>query len=359
MEVRLALRFFLLAAWCTSVVGEREPVQEWKLHIPRVTVQELRANATLRDGTHAFILEGATTTWRARNWTISYLKKTIPNEWVDYYPDNMADVGNKPYLLNLKDAVPMFLKNPGPKYMQIRVGYRGWLRLLRDFEPMPVPEIFWTDEEWVSECMRKDGRVDDDAVNNFFVTNQWKFLLIGEEGTSMFFHSDGTAASSWQAQLVGQKRWTLCPNSQSHLLHNSQKTFDPNFHDPKFAKALCGQVTVNPGEILYYPAYWWHHTLQTQTPSIAFTGALVGTERNRDDLGRGNRKVHAAFMKDLQEKCARCWTRGQPNRHCEDISLKWPGAAPPPLRVVCDTYLPQCYKLWEEHAAALHGRNEL
>ena len=32
-------------------------------------------------------------------------------------------------------------------------------------------------------------------------------------------------------------------------------------------------------------------------------------------------------------------------RQCEDISLKWAGAAPPPLRVVCDEYLPKCHRL--------------
>eukprot|EP00971_Amphidinium_carterae_P215578 4279178-Amphidinium_carterae.1 len=41
---------------------------------------------------------------------------------------------------------------------------------------------------------------------------------------------------------------------------------------------LLSKVTVNPGELLYYPGYWWHHTLQLETPSIGYTGALVGTE---------------------------------------------------------------------------------
>lgn len=58
-------------------------------------------------------------------------------------------------------------------------------------------------------------------------------------------------------------------------------------------------------ELLYYPAYWWHHTLQANstcqllllahlinclgsqvtTPSISYTGALVGVEADRFDLG--------------------------------------------------------------------------
>lgn len=88
----------------------------------------------------------------------------------------------------------------------------------------PLPDVFWDDDEWISQCMRKDNqarsyifkmklstsnfslpinlhtcnnrkdqekgtlvslsmlKVDKLAINNFFVTNQWKFLLIGEKG---------------------------------------------------------------------------------------------------------------------------------------------------------------------------------
>ena len=32
---------------------------------------------------------------------------------------------------------------------------------------------------------------------------------------------------------------------------------------------------------------------------------------------------------------------------------QWPGAAPPFLRVVCDEYLPRCFRLWDRHAESL------
>eukprot|EP00932_Pfiesteria_piscicida_P010666 SRR837773.2166.p1 GENE.SRR837773.2166~~SRR837773.2166.p1 ORF type:complete len:311 (+),score=80.28 SRR837773.2166:102-935(+) len=277
----------------------------------------------------------------------------------------MDDVGSKPYLYKLSDAMPRF-RQPGakPKYMQMRIGYRGWTRLKKDFVPKPLPDVFWDDDEWIGKCMRKpDGTVDKPAIDNFFVTQQWKFLLIGEEGTKMFFHKDGTAASSWQAQILGKKKWTLCPNTESDKLDVKINTYDQKEYDkfPRFADALCGQVTVNPGEMIYYPAYWWHQTLQLETPSVGYTGALVGVEDDRDDLG-SDQKPHVRFYRDLMGKCAKCWERGNPERTCEDISLKWPGAAPPMLRVVCESYLPECLKLWDEHAKSLHGgtfRSEL
>eukprot|EP00434_Breviolum_minutum_P032914 symbB.v1.2.029114.t1/scaffold3154.1/size62266/2 len=159
------------------------------------------------------------------------------------------------------------------------------------------------------------------------------------------------AASTWQVQLVGKKRWTLCPNTESRYLDPHLDTYNPDYEKfPHFAKAQCGQVTVSPGELLYYPAYWWHHTLQLETPSISYTGALVGVEADRFDLG-GDRKPHMRFYADLQQKCAKCWSKGVKERQCDDISTKWAGAAPPPLRVVC-------LHLWSEHAKALHGADQ-
>merc|ERR1719503_299471 len=200
-----------------------------------------------------------------------------------------------------------------------------------------------------------NGKPDKVAIDNFYLSQQWKFLLIGERGTTMFFHKDGLASSSWQAQIAGRKKWTLCPNTQSHLLSEGINTYNPDYkRHPRFADALCGQVTAGPGDILYYPSYWWHHAYQLDTPTISYTGLLVGVEDDREDVG-GDGRVHRAMYKDLVNKCRKCWTNGNPNRHCDDISLQWPGAAPPPMRVWCDDYLPKCLKMWDNHTKHLFG----
>ena len=231
---------------------------------------------------------------------------------MDFYDRNMREATQKPFLFKFQEALPRFQQKTGtPRYMQLRLSLRGWKRLRKDFEPLPLPEVFWSDEEWIGTCMSKaDGKRDTEAIDNFYKTVQWKFLLIGEEGTSMFFHKDGTASSSWQAQLVGKKRWTLCPNTESRFLDTKIDTFsERDLTHPQFAKALCGQTTVNEGELLYYPGYWWHHTLQLETPSIAYTGALVGTEARRSDVGADGR-VHIAFLKDMDHRCGKCWRKG-------------------------------------------------
>lgn len=346
-----ALGFSLFKGICANT-------QKWELDIPRVSLDELSRNTTLQTGKLPYVLiDFAPDKWSALAWTLDYIAEQIPFEWVDYYPDNMADVSKKPYLRKLREVVADFKrKGPAPKYMQLRIGRRGWNRLKKHFDPKPIPSIFWDDDEWASKCMvTADGKVDKNAIHNFFVTQQWKFLLIGEKGSTMFFHKDNTAASSWQAQILGRKKWTLCPNTESRLLDISIDTHDPSSYNrfPRFAQALCGQVTVHPGDILYYPGYWWHQALQLDTPTVAYTGALVGVEADRQDLG-SNAKPHAHFYQDLVGKCSKCWQKDKTERLCEDISLKWPGAAPPMFRSLCEQYLPECYKLWNDHAVNLH-----
>lgn len=337
-------------------------VQQFAMHIPRLTLAELHKNATLRTGHHAFIITDiANKSWKAMSWTLDSLKEKIPFEWVDYYPENMMDQGKHPYLFKLEQAVPQFKQPNGhSKYMQMRISLRGWKRIRKDLSPLPDHPTFWDDSIWIRDCMQKDGKPDEKAIDNFYTTNQWKFLLIGQKGTSMFFHKDHTAASSWQAQIMGRKSWTFCPNSESPYLDIHLNTYKPDYKKfPLFAKALCGQVTVQPGEMVYYPGYMWHHTLQHDTPSISYTGALVGTEAERDDLGQGNGKVHRAFYRDLQQKCRKCWAPGVKERQCDDISLKWPGAAPPMMRKVCEVYLPKCLALWDAHSDSLWHRPTL
>ena len=120
---------------------------------------------------------------------------------------------------------------------------------------------------------------------------------------------------------------------------------------------------VEEGEILYYPAYWYHGTKILDTPMIGLTGLMVGVEGDRNDLR--HKRVHRQFYEDLRYKCSKCWPKQGPytgavsTRTCDDISERWPGAAPPPAFEWCNedpspapgkgSYLKACFELWEEH----------
>ena len=70
---------------------------------------------------------------------------------------------------------------------------------------------------------------------------------------------------------------------------------------------------------------------------------MVGVEDNRRDL---DFKVHEQFFADIRRKC---------ENPGEDISKKWPGAAPPISGGVCKA-MPACLKLWEQNFEAIDFR---
>ena len=336
-----------------KVADPAKPRQMFKLHIPRVTAEELAANSTLMSGHWPYVLTGEVDKWPAmQKWQdLDYLLGKIPNEWVDFYPRNMYKLGSKPYVQPYSEALPRFRQDTGySKYMQMRLSLQGWETLLPDLKALP-PE-FWTEAEWIDSCMSHDnGTRDHDAIDNFFRVNQWNFLLIGEKGTGIFFHKDHLAAASWQANIVGRKRWVVCPYDQNYLLSEELFTLKPDYNTEqgkKFAKAFCGEVTVQPGEIIYYPSYWWHQTQCLDSPTVGMTGLMVGVEEDRRDLRFT--KVHEQFKFDLEFKCKKCWKMdgsGSTERSCDDISLQWPGAAPPPSYDWCHNYLDKCFELWD------------
>ena len=101
---------------------------------------------------------------------------------------------------------------------------------------------------------------------------------------------------------------------------------------------------------------------------IGLTGLMVGTERERTDLGQHS-TVHRQLLEDLRDKCGKCWpvegpyTGAVSTRLCPDISEQTPGVAPPPAFEWCNadprpapgrgSYLDRCYALWERHYEGL------
>ena len=79
-------------------------------------------------------------------------------------------------------------------------------------------------------------------------------MLIGDTDAGMYFHNDHLAAASWQAAVVGRKRWVLCRNEDTDIFRgragmkpDAQRlpidAFEPDLERfPRFAEAHCADV---------------------------------------------------------------------------------------------------------------------
>ena len=110
---------------------------------------------------------------------------------------------------------------------------------------------------------------------------RWFGVYAGTPNVGMFAHKDRHATSSFQVQLGGVKRWRLCdPNA--HLgdeamyskfkVHadglartanlGAESPFEVDYGErPLFRLARCYDGKVREGDVVYYPADWWHQTL--------------------------------------------------------------------------------------------------
>ena len=144
---------------------------------------------------------------------------------------------------------------------------------------MQLPSVFTLDDVWFDECF--DGK--EDIINNFMIGTHWRMLLIGSDGAGMFNHRDILRSSSFQAQIVGTKRWHLCGPSEDQYMYKAGdiNTFNPNYTEfPKMKDANCFDDWVSPGEMMFYGRDWWHHTevlsdSKDGRPSISITGTLT------------------------------------------------------------------------------------
>ena len=107
----------------------------------------------------------------------------------------------------------------------------------------------------------------------------WRWLLAGPEGSGTLLHQDPWGYSSWNASVVGVKRWVLFPPTVP------RETLHPPRTDALARAAACfglalprgaaafmeevlpglrgrglGEVELlqKPGEVVAFPAGWWH-----------------------------------------------------------------------------------------------------
>lgn len=276
---------------------------------------------------------------------MSWFSENFPASIVDYYPTNLAESHNKPFLRKFSQVLDEYeTPNPEPaggwaqngkshkaRYIHWRMTASEWKRVKHLLEPMDP--FFTTDMQWIPKCIpRKLRRKSDGKVNwpynNWIRHTHWKIIVIGEEDSGMFFHADGFSTSTFVFQFVGRKRWTLCrPQHEYMYSAGDVDTFSPDLERyPLFKNADCADLTVHPGEVMYYPSHYWHQTLNLDRPCVSMAGRRVDGYNADEVYG------------ELQQRCR----NPGPN-----VAKQWPGAAPILSKRNCKA-VHKCYDLWKE-----------
>ena len=114
------------------------------------------------------------------------------------------------------------------------------------------------------------------------ITNKYNVYL-GEQYSGMFFHQDALPVGSWQLQLQGSKRWTICEPSFNLSSYDHPDDFNKISSAAssvlKSSSSLCYEVTVHEGDIIYYPPSYWHQTINIDDEvSIAISNTVINDQ---------------------------------------------------------------------------------
>ena len=313
----------------------RLPTQQHELSpFPVVYLKDLEdlTNTTARKylkGDVPFLLLNAMKDWDLSLWTPESLAETFGGQNVDYYPHNMEFETVKPYFTNLKDALKQFKDPTGTydradvsqptTYIQWNVNEGDWSKLKSSSFKMRLPAPFETDDVWIDECFPESS-----VADKFHIRTHWRMLLIGQKGAGMFNHKDTLQSSSFQAQIMGRKRWHLCSDAETPNIYKAGEldTFNPNYEKfPKAKNLNCYQIDIIPGQMLYYPQNYWHHTMNLDDLTMAISGTLV-TEGNRPGITK-------EFLRECKpSKDGKARIFGYDEELCAGLE--------------------KCFKLWEE-----------
>lgn len=158
--------------------------------------------------------------------------------------------------------------------------------------------------------------------------NNW-FKLMGEcfkmmtvtfwapHGARQSNHQDDFGSSKWQAQIFGRKRWIMHPPEQSSLLYNGLvDPFSPDLERyPKYAEATPLDFILEPGEVLFWSAGWWHATLSLED-SVAIAQNVLN-EHNYEEFRRtsqsaclpdGSHGIHSPWCACFR-RCYATWDK--------------------------------------------------
>eukprot|EP00941_MAST-03F_sp_MAST-3F-sp1_P002895 g2895.t1 len=140
-------------------------------------------------------------------------------------------------------------------------------------------------------------------------------IFLGLSGTGAVNHQDYMGMGRWQLQVFGSKSWILHPPSETDKMYNERvDPFNPDLSKyPRYSEAKGRiEVTVKPGEIIFWPPGWWHSTLIQEDFSFSVNEKMVHSKNYdffaaeaKKDCGRNFKEPTKLGLSLLQCRCAR------------------------------------------------------
>lgn len=237
-------------------------------HRTHLSTEEFRSRYLAGDGTPVVVTD-AVEQWPARAWSFDFFRQRYGDDVVI-----VADTLGRPNAAR-KATIRDFLNyveypdgsalsqvpTPTPLYMNSYSPFVQHPELLDDFQ-----EPYFIDN-WYRK-MKGDFA---DWYNQGF---GWVFL--GPAATVTPLHVDLFGTHAWLAQIVGRKRITLYPPSQSSYLYGGAvDPLRPNLERfPLYANATPIELVLEPGEVVFIPTGWFHHVVSLDN-SISLTFNFV------------------------------------------------------------------------------------
>jgi hypothetical protein len=234
---------------------------------------------------------------------IQSLKSNHGDSLVEFYPQNMQSKPEKVYTATMTEALDYFDYPDGAyvscdvsevgAYVQWNINVSTFHRLTQGSSlPLIVQSTKSHLDHFLSTVASRSAApvVNSSTVENlkesFAKKTHWYMLLAGEESAGMFMHTDNLPVGSWQLQLHGDKRWTVCPPL---VAGEDLPQCRELMNGVCMEHEMCVETNLHAGDLLYYPPLYWHQTMCLTNPTLSFSGTVIGD--------------HVEFAKAIEQEC--------------------------------------------------------
>jgi hypothetical protein len=178
----------------------------------------------------------------------------------------------------------------------VRMRLRDYIDYVKDPDRPPVCEVVTGDlatlrgRLYVASWRPVTRLGDDYSLHPYFVEDFTRLLtpamkarlngwvLVGPAGALSRLHFDALSTHAYLGQFYGTKRCVLFSPADSPYLYGGQ--VDPGAPDlekfPLYAQATPFECVLQPGELVFMPANWWHYVVCLE-PSITVSFNFINS----------------------------------------------------------------------------------